>query len=294
MARFSLEIGPRERIEEEMTMKLIVNLFAIATGLMLATPAGADVIAQAAPLVEPADDPDQEVLVVPMLDDDRLAAFELTGFTYHEDKGLGFVTRIEGVDGCRFRATLWEFAPAVGMSRDRSCDWSLWVEENTRMVDASHVLPVWELPAFLEGWYGEGHYDPDGGDGPPADGIPSLKDRVEDEVTNISDCSLAMIALGGGTLVCAGSSWLALGFAGPTNPIGGATTAIAVGSCTLAVGSLFAVLEYCYGLPVDGIDMETMTQYLEAQEMFVDVSDVEDFLQFVDVEQLVIENGIVR
>ena len=121
--------------------------------------------------MEPPEDPDEEVLAVPMLDDDRLASFELTGFTYHEDKGVGFVTRIEGVDGCRFRATLWEFAPAVGMSRDRSCDWSAWVEENTRMVDASQVLPVWELPAFLQGWAEDGHYEPGDGDDPPAENL---------------------------------------------------------------------------------------------------------------------------
>lgn len=272
----------------------LTNLIAIAVGLIIALPAGAAVIAQAEPIVEPPADPDQEVLAVPMLDDDRLASFELTGFTHHEDKGVGFVTRIEGVDGCRFRATLWEFAPAVGMSRDRSCDWSTWVEENTTMVDASLALPIWELPAFLEGWYEDGHYDPDDGDSPPAENFPSLKDRVEDEVTNISDCSLAQIALAGGTLVCAGSGWAAIQFGGPTNPVGGSATVIAVGSCTLAVGSLFAALHYCYGLPLDGVDLEGMTQYLEAHDMILDVADVQDFLEFVDVQQFVLENGVMR
>jgi hypothetical protein len=275
-------------------MTKLTTLIAIALTTLLALPAGAAVIAQAGPIVEPPADLYEEVLAVPMLDDDRLASFELTGFTYREDKGLGFVTRIEGVDGCRFRATLWEFAPAVGMSRDRSCDWSTWVEENTRMVDANQVLPIWELPAFLQGWYEGGHHDPDADGGSPADRIQSLKDRVEEEGTNISDCSLSMIALGGGTLVCTGSAFLALGFGGPTNPVGAAPTTIAIGSCMLAVGSLLAVLEFCYGLPVDGVDMESMTQFLEVHEMIVDVTDVEDFMEFVNVEQLVLENGVVR
>ncbi|MDP7114091.1 MAG: hypothetical protein QGH45_19120 [Myxococcota bacterium] len=275
-------------------MKNIANLIGIVVGLTLVLPAGAAVIAQVDPIVEPPVDPEQEVLAVPMLDDDRLASFELTGFTYQEDKGLGFVTRIEGVDGCSFRATLWEFAPAVGMSRDRSCDWSTWVEENTRMVAAGQVLPIWELPAFLQGWYEDGHYDPDGGDSPPADNIPSLKDRVEEEVTNISECSLAQIAFTGSTLVCVGSTWAAFQFGGPTNPIGGSATVIAVGSCTLALGSLLAALHYCYGLPVDGVNLEGMTEYLETHDMFLDVVDVEDFMEFVDVEQIVLDNGVVR
>ncbi len=67
-----------------------------------------------------------------------------------------------------------------------------------------------------------------------------------------------------------------------------------MGSCTLALGSLLAALHYCYGLPVDGVNLEGMTEYLETHDMFLDVVDVEDFMEFVDVEQIVLDNGVVR
>lgn len=266
---------------------------AVAIMGVSAQPARADLIGQADPIVERPDDGLREELLVPMLDEERLVSLELVAFTYREDKGLGLVTRIEGVDGCRFRATLWEFAPAVGMSRDRTCDWSVWLAENTRMTDPDVVLPFWELPEYLNGFIDGGHYDPDGGDGPPGGRIPSLKDRIGDEVVNVSDCALAAISLAGSGLVCGGSTYIALGFGGPTNPVGAAPTAIAIGSCILAAGSLAAVLEYCYGLPMEGFDMEGLIEYLQVQDMLVDVADVQDFMEFMDLEQFLRGSGLL-
>lgn len=264
--------------------------FALALGMALTLQARAAVFGHAGPIVDVPDDGEEEVLVVPMLDDEQLASFELVGFTYREDQGLGLVTRIEGVDGCRFRATLWEFAPAVGMSRDRSCDWATWVDENTRMVDPDRILPLWELPEYLEGYYGGGHYDPDGGDGPPADQIPSIKERIADEIQGGSaECTLASLGLAGGALLCDGTVFDGIGFGALAGPASGSWAPLAIGVCTLSIASYAAVLQFCYDQPVEALDLDAMARFLEAHEMLLDVGDVEDFLQFVDVEQLVRE-----
>lgn len=232
--------------------------------------AGANNLRQEAIL--PADDgldPAQAVLV---LNDDAIAEMTLIGSPVRDDD-VGFTFIIVGTDGCRFRATFWGSAPSVGMSR--TCDWEEWVAENTRVVSPGDlVVPMWEIPEFLQGFFENGHYDPDNGDPDPNDDIPPPEDFVEIE----NECGRAAIVAVASLVGCGASAYLAFG-------TGGLGAVVAVAACAIALTATIDALAECEDYPeAIGVNWDMMGDWVMTHDQFTP-ADVQDIYGFVDPEQ---------
>ena len=221
----------------------------------------------------PADDGLDPAQAVLLIEEDAITEMSLIGSPVRDDD-IGFTFIIRATDGCRFRATFWGSAPSTAYSR--TCDWEEWLAENTRVVGpGDQVVPMWEIPEFLQGFFGNGYYDPDGGDNDPYDTLPTPEEFVDVETDKCGRAALLSVASIAG---CAGATWFAFG-------TGGMGIVVAASACTIALLATIDALEECEDYPESiGINWDMMGQWVMTHDQYTPI-DVQDVYGFVDPEQ---------